>query len=370
MSVATRRQFLVTVGRAAAGAGALAAAAGLRCTSRRDAAAASSGAKSSPADEPFFRARGVVLVPDDLSLADWPQRARKCGLDRIALHHGLSPARVTAFIRSPAGEKFLASCKELGLEIEYELHAMRELLPRDLFAKDATLFRMNEKGERVNDVNLCVHSQRALELAAENAIALGATLPPTTHRHFLWGDDGEPWCRCPKCSDLSDSDQALVVENHLVKALRRGDPQAELAHLAYANTLAPPASVRPEPGLFLEFAPLEMRFKRPLTPLAAPENAEVLAQLDANLAIFPRETAQALEYWLDDSMYSGWRKPARPLRWSDEVFASDLDTYASRGVRRITSFAVYIDADYVARLGFPDAVARYGAQLAARRVER
>lgn len=361
----TRRRFLSSLARTAAGA--LIAGAGLRCASRRDAAAPSKAGAAPAADAPLFRARGVVLVPDDLSLADWPLRAQRCGLDRIALHHGLSPARVTDFIRSPAGGRFLASCRELGLEVEYELHAMRELLPRELFAKDATLFRMNEKGERVNDVNLCVHSSRALDLVAENALVLTATLKPTTHRHFLWGDDGEPWCRCPQCRDLSESDQALVVENRLVQALRRRDAQAELAHLAYANTLPPPVAIRPEPGVFLEFAPLEMRFKHPLTPLAAAENAQVLARLDANLAVFPRETAQALEYWLDDSMYSGWRKPAQPLRWSDDVFASDLDTYAARGVRRITSFAVYLDADYVARLGFPDAVARYGSMLSARR---
>ncbi len=351
--ITTRRAFL----RAAARLGLLLPASWLaacRATSRtRDAAT----------DGPFFLTRGVVLVPDDLTLADWPERAHAAGLTTIALHHGLQPSIVAGFIRSEAGERFLADCRRLGLAVEYELHAMGELLPRELFARDPSLFRVDEKGERRGDVNLCVHSRRALDFVAENALRLDATLPPTTHRRFFWGDDGAPWCRCAECAALSESDQALIVENHVVAALRRVDPYAELAHLAYANTLAPPTQVRPVPGVFLEFAPLEMRFRRQLTSLGDPANAAVLAALDANLAVFPRATAQALEYWLDDSMYSNWRRPASELRWSDEAFAADVLLYAARGVRHVTSFAVYLDADYVARFGFPDAVARFGARL-------
>jgi hypothetical protein len=44
------------------------------------------------------------------------------------------------FIGSPAGREFLAKCARLGLEVEYELHAMRELLPRVLFATEPGLF--------------------------------------------------------------------------------------------------------------------------------------------------------------------------------------------------------------------------------------
>src|SRR5262249_22535730 len=159
------------------------------------------------------------------------------------------------------------------------------------FAKNPGFFRMNEKGERTPDVNLCVHSERALQVVADNALALDERLRPTTRRRFFWGDDGAPWCRCKECAPLSESDQSLIVENAIVKALRRHDREAMLAHLAYANTLAPPKQVKPEPGVFLEFAPLEMRFKHQLVSLGDPVNAGVLDQLDGNLAVFPRETA-------------------------------------------------------------------------------
>ena len=38
-----------------------------------------------------------------------------------------------AFLHTQAGAEFIERCQELGIEIEYELHAMRHLLPRDLF---------------------------------------------------------------------------------------------------------------------------------------------------------------------------------------------------------------------------------------------
>src|SRR6266540_3746878 len=71
-----------------------------------------------------FDTRGVVLVPEDLSLADWPERAAKAGLTTIGLHHGASPRAVVDFIESPAGREFLSRCSRLGLRVEYELHAM------------------------------------------------------------------------------------------------------------------------------------------------------------------------------------------------------------------------------------------------------
>jgi hypothetical protein len=37
--------------------------------------------------------------------------------------------------------------------------------------------------------------------------------------------------------------------------------------------------------------------------------------------------------------------------------------YASRGIRNITSFAVFVDADYVRRFGEPTFVREYGQDL-------
>jgi hypothetical protein len=314
-------------------------------------------------DRAAFKIRGVVLVPEDLTLEDWPELAQRAGLSTVALHHQNSPKAVVNLIQSDQGQQFLETCRQLRLEVEYELHAMKELLPRDLFAKDSSLFRMNEKGERTPDANLCVHSRRALEIVGELATALAKVLRPTTNRYFFWGDDAQPWCRCPKCRELSDSDQALLLENHLYKVLREQNDKALLSHLAYSRTLAPPKQVKPEEGVFLEYAPINRRYDIPYSQQTDRTQVDGLYALDANMEVFHYETAQVLEYWLDVSRFSKWKKPAVKLPWNKEVFIEDLDTYYSRGIRHITTFAAWIDTDYLKRYGEPTFIVEYGAGL-------
>jgi hypothetical protein len=317
-----------------------------------------------------FATRGIVLVPEDLSLADWPDRAAAAGLNTLALHHGESPAAVARFVESDAGVRFLASCRRLGLAVEYELHAMAELLPRARFAREPELFRMDESGRRNPDANACVHSGPALSIIADNAVALARRLRPTTSRYFLWGDDGQPWCRCPECRAYSDSEQALLLENRLVGALRRFDPAAQLAHLVYAGTIRPPRRVKPAAGVFLEFAPIGRRHDVPYAAQSGPGARDPIELLDANLEVFPRATARVLEYWLDVSRASGWKRPSQPLPWNRGVMEADAALYASRGIRHVSTFGAWIDADYVHRHGEPGFVREYGEVLGRRRVRR
>ena len=311
------------------------------------------------AAEAFFKTRGVVLVPDDLTTWPWPQKAKEVGLSTIGTH--ITPRQVTTFVKTEAGQKFLEDCGRLGLEVEHELHAMRDLLPRELFEKDPRMFRMGKNGERVADCNLCVHSAAALAVACENAVRYAEILRPTTGRYFYWIDDAKPMCHCAKCRGLSDSDQALILENRLLGALRRVDGRATLAHLVYVNTLPPPTQVKPEAGIFVEFAPYRRRYDMPLARRdghlcpGARTHGEQLDLLDANLEVFGTAGAQALEYWIDVSRFSGFTKPDRrpKIPWNEEVFLDDLDTYGSRGIKHVTSFAVRLDGPYVKRHGEP-----------------
>lgn len=317
-------------------------------------------------DERFFLTRGVVVVLSDLRTLDWPQRARRAGLTTVSTH--IFPHEVAAYIQTGQGREFLKQCRTLGVEVEHELHAMSDLLPRALFDKDPAMFPMNEKGDRVRDYNLCVHSRAAIETACENARKYTKLLRSTTGRYFYWIDDGRPMCRCPKCRGLSDGDQALLLENQMLEAIREIDPRATLAHLAYSRTLAPPTQVKPKPGIFLEFAPIERRYDVPFSRRDARgtggvTHGKLLDALDANLEWFGHAGAQALEYWLDLSRFSGWKRAnVKRLPWHEEVFLDDLQTYAQRGVRHVTTFAAWIDGDYVKRFGEPP-LDRYGAGL-------
>lgn len=301
--------------------------------------------------KPTMKMKGVVLSVPDLESVDWPKLAAENGLNTLATH--VFPHQVKAFIESEKGARFVAECKQYGIGLEHQLHAMSDLLPRTLFAEDSTMFRMNQQGRRVADYNCCVHSEKALNLIVENAVKLAKELAPTNHRYYFWLDDNAVGCQCPLCASYTDSEQALMIENRIIKALRKIDPKAMLAHLAYFNTLQAPRKVKPAKGIFLEFAPVFRNWTRPLcdttavcTGAVAMTHAQNLKYLRDNLKVFSAKNALVLEYWLDSSLASHYTKPAVAPPWYKEVFLSDMDTYARLGIRNVTTFAVYMDEAY------------------------
>src|SRR6185436_19312409 len=109
------------------------------------------------------------------------------------------------------------------------------------------------------------------------------------------------------------------------RALRAHDPAATLAHISYSHTLAAPVRVKPEPGIFLEFAPIARVYAHPITEReartggGAPDpatNGGYLDILAENLRVFGAASAQVLEYWLDVSRFSKWTRPAVKLPWN------------------------------------------------------
>jgi hypothetical protein len=313
--------------------------------------------------EPFFQTRGVVLTTADLSTLDWPRLVAEAGLTTIATH--VTPSEVSSFVQTDKGREFLLQCRKRGIEVEHELHAMSDLLPRNLFQKEPSMYRVDEQGQRSADFNCCVHSSRAMETICENAVKYADILKPTTGRYFYWIDDGRPMCRCSRCRVYSDSEQALILENEMLRALRKVDSRATLAHLAYARTMEAPVQVKPASGVFLEFAPIGRTWSEPIDHRQAKEgqHGRYLDLLDANLEVFGRDNAQVLEYWLDVSLFSFWKRDAKKkLPWRRDVFLQDIKVYAGRGIRHVTSFAVYIDADYVRQYGQPP-LDEYGKEL-------
>ena len=324
---------------------------------------------------PFFNTRGIVLLISDLlSVKDWPERAKKAGLTTIATHFITSTRfkhhkmdHLIDFLKSESGQRFRKECVKLGIQVEHETHAMSDLLPRSLFKKDPSMFRMNKEGQRTTEYNFCAHSSTAIETICENAIKYAEVLKPTTGRYFFWIDDARPMCHCSKCRAFSDSDQALILENAVVKALQHHvGANATLAHLAYANTMKPPTQIKPHPGVFLEFAPISRSWSHPLSQReikpGALTHGQQLHLLDANLEVFGKDTAQVLEYWLDASMFSSWRRPPKKVPWNREVFLDDLKTYGNRGIRHITSFGAFLDTEYIQLYGEPP-IDEYGRGL-------
>ena len=118
-------------------------------------------------ESPYFLTRGVVLVLSDLRTLDWPERAKGGADDDRDPHLPARGRRVHAEGRRPG---FWESCQRLGIQVEHELHAMSDLLPRSLFDKDPAMFPMNDQGQRVRDAICASTRRRRSEVVAENAI--------------------------------------------------------------------------------------------------------------------------------------------------------------------------------------------------------
>ena len=136
-----------------------------------------------------------------------------------------------------------------------------------------------------------------------------------------------------------------------------------MSYLAYKPALAAPVRIQPEPNVFLEYAPIDRSYEFALSDPSNEVNRAHAENLKNLVRFFGPENAQVLEYWLDVSMFSGWKEPRRKIPVSLEVLRADLAFYASLGFRNVTTFGVWHDAEYVRAFG-DDALKQF-AQLVA-----
>ncbi len=299
----------------------------------------------------FKSKKGIVVYPSDLTSVgckQWVRMAHDAGINLIGIHSDTrleTLSKLKSFINSEKGELFFSECKKYDIQVEYEMHILMEFLPREIFKDHPEYFREDKSGKRNNDYNMCFTSEPAMEIVKKNAVEMAKWLKPTSHRYFFWTDDVQLYCHCSKCSQYSPSEQVLLYENAILEALREYDPRATVAHLAYVQTIILPEKVKPLPGIFFEFAPINRDYTKPMSE-------EQVNNLKGNLRVFPPETAHILEYWLDVSKFSGWKKDnlKQPL-WNREQCSQDLEIYTGLGVRSITTFGAWINADYINKFG-------------------
>lgn len=297
---------------------------------------------------------GLIAHPEELTKGEIAA-FRAAGADVLGLHPvggnkaTSSLENLLIWLKTDKGRRLLSYARSLGLEIEYEMHAASFLVPREMFSSHPEYFR-EANGARTPDYNFCVSSDEMLRLMAKNAAALGRVLRPDTHDYYFWLDDAEnSRCGCEKCRVFSASDQSLIVANAIADELRRFDSSARVCYLAYLGTLTPPKSVKPAPGVFLEYAPMKRDRSIPVW-----EDDNVKRELAALFDVFEPGEAKILEYWYDNSMFSNWKKPPKKFTPDNERIAREIEFYRSLGVGNVTSFACYLGADYEALYGVPD----------------
>ena len=298
--------------------------------------------------------RGVVIYPSDIisvGIEEWERRIDLSGVNVIGLHAATfhEPVDVLEeFVKSDLGKEFMAMCKKKGVDVEYEIHALSYLLPRSLYETHPEYFREKEDGKRDPEYNLCFSSEEAIEAMRPQIEKLLKWMHPTTHRYFFWPDDGRGMCFCPQCRKLSNADQCLLYENRLLSILKEYDPEATLSHLAYFQAIDAPTKIRASKDIFLEFAPISRNYEEPL-PLTS-ERA-----LRKNLLAFPGFSQHILEYWLDESMFSVWKKDSLvPFPNNKGAAKRDIGNYRKLGATSFTTFATWLNQDYIDKYGKTD----------------
>lgn len=299
-----------------------------------------------------LKRRGIIVHPEDLT-PDWIERMADAGLNTLGLHpvggqraHESLQRAIDAH-NSPESKRLREAAQARGIHVEYEAHVMAWLLPRGLHAQHPEWFRMNEAGERVADFNLCASNPEALDFVAARTAELAKLLETGSDKYYYWLDDVSGYgCQCPECRKLSPADQQMKIVNAMLTGLRTYKSDAKLCYLAYHDALEVPKQVAPLDGVFLEYAPIRRDHHRPINDPTCEKNAAEVAPLRDLIAFFGAEDARILDYWMDNSLFSGWTKPPKPFALDEAVLAADVEFYKSLGFAEITSFGCYLGPDY------------------------
>jgi hypothetical protein len=267
---------------------------------------------------------------------EWIAWAGRSRLNTVFFHiidEPLAMGAASAARYRSVRDKAVAAARERGMRIEVGGHGMSLLLPRRCFRKTPQAFRMSE-GSRTPDHNFCPSSPEAREIISANSAKLFRLYPEADVIHS-WADDipGGGWCSCPKCADLSVSDQALMATNILADALKECLPGAQISHLAYQDTENVPARTTPRPNVCLLWAPRMRCYAHGADEPGCAENALHCGPQFRTLNDFFRRSgaqpSRVFEYYLDTILF-----PA-VIPFLPGTLAKDMRFYRDAGAHTV-----------------------------------
>lgn len=225
------------------------------------------------------------------------------------------------------GAEITAAASQRGMSLQFGGHHLPTLVPRAEFAEHPDWFPLR-RDARDARYNLCVSSPGAVERLGLEAVTFVERFPGAAVYHF-WADDirGGGWCECAGCGVMSPSDQALLATNAVARALRGSG--ARVAHLAYHDTVVPPAAVIPDDDVQLLWAPRERCYAHPIAEATCTKNGrEYWEPFTGLVRAFgggvPR--VQAFEYFSDAILFKGLTPPHLG------ALPADAGAYAAAGV--------------------------------------
>ena len=300
----------------------------------------------------------VLVHPDELS-EDWIKQAKENRIDVIGIHPvgGYRACMSLKDLLEKFNDHKFTALIDYALtnnvKIEYEMHAATYLMPRELFDAHPEYFRIDETGKRNNDKNFCVSNAEALSIVSKSAVELASKLYKSTDRYYFWMDDVKnKRCLCDNCKELSMSDQQMIYVNAILKQIQKSNPNAKMAYLAYFDCIEPPKKIKPINGVFFEYAPME-KYTLNLEDQLRTGVDETL-NIPKLFSMFSKRNSKVLEYWLDNSMYSGWKKPEKKFVPDEVMIREDIDKYHKLGFEYISSFASCLGPEYMRLHGKPD----------------
>ncbi len=233
------------------------------------------------------------------------------------------------------GAEIVVEAEKRGMRLQFGGHHLPSLLPRELFAEHPEWFPLRN-GERNARYNLCASSSGAVAHIRTEARAFFERFAGADVYH-LWADDirGGGWCECDACAGLSPSDQALRATNLLAEVLAEVAPGAQIAHLAYHDTIEPPTGKARENVVAL-YAPRPRNYAFAIDDEDCPRNARDHWGLFQGLKETFEDPARVFvfEYYSDAILFK-WMAP--PLL---KVLPADAAAYSEAGVGSFGNLAV------------------------------
>ena len=308
----------------------------------------------------MLKERGIIIHPQECG-DYFASRLEETHLNVLGVHpEGGTAAHASMencikMLETDEWRHFRRRMDKAGIAVEFEMHALSWILNRRLFYKHKEWFRMNEDGVRVPEFNCCASNPDVIDYIRERSAELARIFHPDTDKYYFWIDDvASASCQCEKCRALSPSDQALTLYNAIADGLSSVNSRAKQSYLAYYATLPVPTNVKKRDNVFLEFAPLARDFDVSLFDESREKNYSQVKTLPALLDFFGRDDAKVLEYWMDNSLFSGWKKPPKELHFNAKTCEADVNRYKELGFTSITSFGCFLGEDYLDLYGDAD----------------
>lgn len=271
----------------------------------------------------------VILLYNDFNEKLISGLCRKTTLKTIGLHFNPYVSTTDDFLKFiDKNRDYIDSLEKQNIQIEYFMHCISYLLPRELINQEKEYFRLND-GVRTADFNCCPSSKGALKIIEENSFNLAKFLKQKSHLYHLWLDDdlgNDVSCKCELCKNNSFSEQNLLIYEAVLKGLKKYDKEAKLGFLIYGTEELPN---KLNNDMFIEYAP----FKR--NHIETIDSASNVFFQNRLKSLMKFKNVSVIEYFLSFDFKNY-------LKNNDRV-VNDLIWYKKNGIKNITTFVVFND---------------------------